>query len=802
MQKAILLKSSRCCRLEGEKMSEFQKNYSIWITDGAFLIGDTPEVHILYVVTGRCTVLTEENLIPLGGEDVFIINYHERAQVSLEKDSLIARISLDYFSFCRQSEQANLRFSLALPDPGGKWYDQLKILVEKLLLIHTGGDVCPTLSELSEYYALLCLLLQHVREADPPVKESGRVEKMLMVMQQGEDLSLQQLAAQMYLSPAVVSRLFQKATGEKFSQFKKRIRLEKVQSELISSQKPVTAIAMEAGYTSFTVFNRTFKETFGVTPSQYRKQFQEHSVQESIDPDMLWKVQQLLRENKDSTDKQYLVCRVEADVRQRTAWNPYRNRILTVGAAHLLLGANIQSQVEFLVQKLDIEYLRLWGLFSEQMLQGNGWDDTFSFSNLDMVLDFCVDHKLKLHFDLSPRRDFSPASEAREIYSRQSSKQYDWFHLLDAFLQHIRRCYTEETVSGWIFEFTFFLNEACYSKNQQSDFWDTWKRSYSLVKSILPFARVAGPGHICGNPQETKKIIGEFLECGCLPDIVTTINYPYYYEGSLKEQPIFQKELKKINDGNFLVGQVKAIQQILHELNFQGEYWVSDWGISFANRNFIQDSCYRASAVVYSLLTAMEDADSFNIFCASDLLSAYGDTGNVLCGSLGLLSQTGICKPVYYAYLFLHHLGRYKILQTNHCVITAEGEREYRILCFNNKKLGPRYFILPEDFHKPDSLDELFVDLKPMEMEIVLTGMPQRQNAYYIRQRILNEEQGGPLQKWIRLGCIPNLSRDDLELIERSSIPDGILEQRKVTNGELKLSFTMKPNEIRMIYIS
>lgn len=783
-------------------MSDIQKNYSIWITDEAFLIGDTPEIHILYIVTGRCTVLTEENLIPLSGGDTFIVNYHEHAQVSLEKDSLVARISLDYFSFCKQAKQTNLRFSLAVPDPGGKWYDKLKNLVEKLLLIHTGGEICQTLSELSEYYALLCLLLQHFLEAEPRMKESGRMEKMLMVMQQGGDLSLQELAAQMYLSPAVVSRLFQKVTGEKFSQFKKRMRLEKVQSELISGQKPVTAIAMEAGFTSFTVFNRTFKEAFGVTPSQYRKKFQQHSVQKSVDSCMFWKVQKLLRENKDSTDKQYLECRVEADVRQRTAWNPYRNRVLTVGAAHLLLGANIQSQIEFLVQKLDIEYLRLWGLFSEQMLQGNGWDDTFYFSNLDMVLDFCVDHKLKLHFDLSPRRDFSLASEAREIYSRQLSNQYDWFRLLDEFLQHIRQRYTEEIASGWIFEFTFFLNDYSYSENQQVTFWDTWKKSYSLVKSILPLARVAGPGHICGNPQETERIVSEFLGCGCLPDIFTSINYPYYYEGSLKEQPIFQKKLKKINDVNFLLGQVKSIQQILHKMNFHGEYWVSDWGISFANRNFIQDSCYRASAVVDGLLKAMEDADSFNIFCASDLLSAYGDTGNVLCGSLGLLSQTGICKPVYYAYLFLHHLGRYRIFQTDYCVITAEGEREYRILCFNNKKLGPRYFILPEDFHKPDSLDELFVDLKPMEMEIVLRDMPQKQSPYYIRQRILNEEQGGPLQKWIRLGCIPNLSRDDLELIERSSIPDGTLEKREITDGELKLSFTMKPNEIRMIYIS
>ena len=787
---------------EGEKVGNFQKEYAIQIKDKTFLVGDTPEIHILYVVAGNCLLRMKDGEFTLSRGEVFIINYHQQAQVNLGQDSLVAKISLEYFSACHLDGVSRANFLMVFSDSVREWYDKLKNQVEKLLLAYTNGGSGHIFSERSEYYALVYLLFQHFLEAEPIFEKSNRIGQLMEILQEKEDLSLQELASRMYLSPTVVSRLFQKVTGEKFSQYKKRIRLEKVKEELLKGNKSVTVIALEAGFTSFTVFNRTFKETFGETPSQYRRKFQKHPESNTDDTgNFLW-VQRLLQENMDTSDRLNQVQRVEANIQQRVDWNPYRNRILTVGSAHLLLGANMQSQIEFLIQRLDIEYIRIWGLFSEQMLLGDGREDIFHFSNLDTVIDFCLDHKLKLHFDLSPRRDFSPASETREIYSRKLQKRYNWFRLLDEFLQHIHRRYTEEVASGWIFEFTFYLNDQPYSEDDLGNNIEVWKKSFALVKSILPTARVAGPGLICGNPKESERMVEEWIGCGCLPDIFTSINYPYYYEGSLDKEPIFVKPLKKVNDSNFLVGQVRAIHQLLLQMNFTGEYWVTDWGISFGNRNFIQDSCYRASAVVDSMLKAINEADVFNIFCASDLLSAYGDTGNVLCGSHGLLSQTGICKPTYYAYTFLQQLGKYKILQAKNCIITAEGQREYRILCYNNKELGPKYFLLPEDFHKPDMLDELFVDLQPMQMEIVLKGIPKRQGPYYIRQRILNEEQGGALKKWIRLGCTLNLAREDLELLERTSIPDGTLEKREILNGDLTLNFTMQPNELRLIVIA
>jgi len=95
------------------------------------------------------------------------------------------------------------------------------------------------------------------------------------------------------------------------------------------------------------------------------------------------------------------------------------------------------------------------------------------------------------------------------------------------------------------------------------------------------------------------------------------------------------------------------------------------------------------------------------IFYASDLLNAYSDSNAVLSGSAGLLSRSGICKPAYYAYRFLDKLGRYMITRGDNFVVTEEHPGDLRILCFNNKALGPRYYLSEEDSTKPEDLDEL-----------------------------------------------------------------------------------------------
>lgn len=88
-------------------------------------------------------------------------------------------------------------------------------------------------------------------------------------------LTLNDLAAKMLLSPAAASRLFRKAAGENFTEYRRRTRLDYVKKELETTRKSITKIAVEIGFTSSSVFNRVFREEYGATPSQYREQYRQ-----------------------------------------------------------------------------------------------------------------------------------------------------------------------------------------------------------------------------------------------------------------------------------------------------------------------------------------------------------------------------------------------------------------------------------------------------------------------------------------------------------------------------------------------
>jgi AraC family transcriptional regulator len=87
----------------------------------------------------------------------------------------------------------------------------------------------------------------------------------------GRELSLRELAGVAHFSPFHFHRLFSAMVGETLSGFIQRIRLEKAAAKLATDpQKSITEVAFEYGFSSSSVFARAFKDSFGMSASQWR----------------------------------------------------------------------------------------------------------------------------------------------------------------------------------------------------------------------------------------------------------------------------------------------------------------------------------------------------------------------------------------------------------------------------------------------------------------------------------------------------------------------------------------------------
>ena len=67
------------------------------------------------------------------------------------------------------------------------------------------------------------------------------------------------------------SRYFRRSTGNTFTDFVNRVRVNKACQLLLETDKYISTICYEVGFNNVANFNRRFSEFRGMTPSEFRK---------------------------------------------------------------------------------------------------------------------------------------------------------------------------------------------------------------------------------------------------------------------------------------------------------------------------------------------------------------------------------------------------------------------------------------------------------------------------------------------------------------------------------------------------
>ena len=86
----------------------------------------------------------------------------------------------------------------------------------------------------------------------------------------GEKLTLKMVAGQFGVSVSTVTQLFQKKAQTTFHEFVTQCRMEKAR-KLVMQGNSLEAVGRAVGYRDHSTFYRAFRQTFGVSPREYRK---------------------------------------------------------------------------------------------------------------------------------------------------------------------------------------------------------------------------------------------------------------------------------------------------------------------------------------------------------------------------------------------------------------------------------------------------------------------------------------------------------------------------------------------------
>jgi len=85
-------------------------------------------------------------------------------------------------------------------------------------------------------------------------------------------LSAGDMAAELGMTESRFSRFFRRATGNSFTDFVNRIRVNRACQLLMETDRLVTHICYEVGFNNVANFNRRFLEIKGMTPTEFRRQ--------------------------------------------------------------------------------------------------------------------------------------------------------------------------------------------------------------------------------------------------------------------------------------------------------------------------------------------------------------------------------------------------------------------------------------------------------------------------------------------------------------------------------------------------
>ena len=98
------------------------------------------------------------------------------------------------------------------------------------------------------------------------------ISKILIYLSESfrSNISLKSLSDRFKVDPCHISRMFKQKTGCKYLYYLHQLRINYAQELLCNTDRKITDIAYESGFSDIKTFNRVFSEFTGFTPSVYR----------------------------------------------------------------------------------------------------------------------------------------------------------------------------------------------------------------------------------------------------------------------------------------------------------------------------------------------------------------------------------------------------------------------------------------------------------------------------------------------------------------------------------------------------
>ena len=240
---------------------------------------------IILFLNGKADYIIEGKTYPLAPRDILFVSAGEIHRPvpapELPYERIVIYVAPDFLAhYARGQEDLSRCFDLARQQSSvmhvtpGKSHDLLYHMEKLEAVARQTGFANGLYTEILfiEFMILLnrSLLDHEIEESHAAVYD----KKILPLLQYinahlTDELSVEHLAGQFYMSKFHMMRKFKAETGYSIHQYITNKRLLQARA-LLSGDSPVTKICFDCGFRDYSAFSRAFKELFQQTPKEYR----------------------------------------------------------------------------------------------------------------------------------------------------------------------------------------------------------------------------------------------------------------------------------------------------------------------------------------------------------------------------------------------------------------------------------------------------------------------------------------------------------------------------------------------------
>ena len=791
-------------------------------------------IKIYYMLSGSAQIHIEKNGHTLSAEDFLVVNAFEPHYVLMEEGSSMIELRIPLAIIERVSSAAgqtqfdcdSTRCTL-----GQKPHlASIRRICANLFRAVYKGHMDNTAYIFSEVYALLDLLTNHfsrgrLTDAQNRKKNAEQLRSILSYINEHfrDDLSIHDVAQANYLTANYLSRYFQRMLGTTFTSYLTSLRLGSAYSELVSTSKTITQIALDNGFRSTNAFIKYFKDQYGDTPGKLRHEIEERPTAPTQGTDNASVFQALLRH----ASKNEKTGAEAAEVLQRTiqintarSGKPLVQRwknLINIGYASEGLQANVQEQLRRIQREIGFRYVRFQGLLDDDMLiyseDENGHPE-LDFTLVDLLFDFLLSIGLRpyIEFGFVPALLADPKARAfrRGSYLCLPTNPDKWMVLVEGLVLHWEERYGREELCSWYFTpmsiNCMVSDPAAGLIPDYGAYTALYRRVYRLLKGRNPAYRVSGPG-VYSNAIEEEYLWDFLADCAandCMPDQFTILCFPYdpihdsdYFRTICAPDLPYPDALSP--DEQYVSHMIDTLLARLTSAGFRvPELAMIEWNSTMWQRDLCNDSCFKSAYLVKNIAENYDRIWGMGYWTANEMIMETPSASLDFHGGYGLFTTKGIPKSAYLALQLLNRMGNRLLYADEGCMVTTKDGALQILLyhyCHYDELYRHNYLLDPN----AERCYDRFVEKGSLRVSIELTGLER--GTYSIRRYRLGRTYGSAFDRWIDIGLPPHLNKEEVDWLKAAAQPDYHVS-RIAAQESMSITAELAPHDVQLITVS